>query len=267
MEKIAFIGAGNMAEALIRGIIRRQLVVSENIIAGEADPGRRQQIGEGLGISVTGDNREAISRAGIIILAVKPQALDQVLAEIAEEITPDQLLISILAGISTHRLEENLKAGVPVIRVMPNTPALVGAGVSVISPGRQAGEDAIATARAILEAVGEVWVMEEKMIDTVTAFSGSGPAYFFLFAEALIRGGEELGLPRREAERLATATLAGAGKLLKDSGRSAEELRRQVTSPGGTTEAAIAVFRQRGLEEIVKEAMTAACHRSKELGG
>ena len=267
MEKIAFIGAGNMAEALIRGIIRQQLVAPENIIAGEADPGRRQQIGEELGIQVTGDNREAISRAGIIILAVKPQALDLVLAEIAEEITPDQLLISILAGISTHQLENSLKAGVPVVRVMPNTPALVGAGVSVISPGHQAGEDAVATARAILEAVGEVWVLEEKMIDAVTALSGSGPAYFFLFVEALIRGGEELGLPRREAERLAGATLAGAGKLLKDSARSVEELRRQVTSPGGTTEAAIAVFRERGLEKIVKKAMTAACRRSKELGG
>ncbi len=137
----------------------------------------------------------------------------------------------------------------------------------MISPGRRAGEDALAAARTILSAVGEVRVMEEKMIDAVTALSGSGPAYFYLFVEALIRGGEELGLPRQEAERLAGETLAGAGKLLKDSGRTARELRRQVTSPGGTTEAAIAVFQERGLEETVRAAMEAACRRSKELGG
>ncbi len=267
MEKIAFIGAGNMAEALIRGLIRRRLVSPEDIIAGEANPDRRREVGKELGIRVTGDNREAVAGAGIVILAVKPQSLDPVLAEIAEAITADQLLISILAGISTRRLEAGLPAGVPVIRVMPNTPALVGAGVSVITPGRRAGEDALAAARAILAAVGEVRVLEEELIDAVTALSGSGPAYFFLFVESLIRGGEELGLPRGEAERLAGETLAGAGKLLKDSGRKARDLRRQVTSPGGTTEAAIAVFRERGLEEIVKEAMAAACRRSKELGG
>ncbi|MDP8237072.1 MAG: pyrroline-5-carboxylate reductase [Candidatus Erginobacter occultus] len=267
MEKIAFIGAGNMAEALIRGIIRDRLVAPEEIIAGEVNPGRREEVSRELGIRVTGDNREAVAGAGIVILAVKPQSLDPVLEKIAGEITGDQLVISILAGVSTRRIEERLGNEVPVIRVMPNTPALVGAGVSVISPGRRAGEDALATARTILGAVGEVRVLEEKMIDAVTALSGSGPAYFFLLVEAMIRAGEKLGLPREEAERLAGETLAGAGRLLKESGRTAEELRRQVTSPGGTTEAAVAVFRERGLEKIVIAALEAAARRSKELGG
>jgi len=267
MEKIAFIGAGNMAEALIRGMIRRRLLAPEDIIAGEANPGRREQVERELGIRVTADNREAVSAAGIIVLAVKPQSLDAVVEEIRGKITPDHLVISILAGISTRRLEKELGPGARVVRVMPNTPALVGAGISVICAGRRAGEDALAAARTILEAVGEVRVLEEESIDAVTALSGSGPAYFFLFVEAMIRAGEKLGLPAPEAERLAGSTLAGAGRLLAESGRPAGELRRQVTSPGGTTEAALKVFRERGLFEIVEEAMRAAAGRSKELGG
>jgi pyrroline-5-carboxylate reductase len=267
MEKIAFIGAGNMAEALIRGIVRQGLAAPEDIIAGEADPERRKKVSRELAIRVTGDNREAVALAGIVILAVKPQSLDRVVGEIGEAINPDQLVISILAGVSTRRLEEKLGSDVRVIRVMPNTPALVGAGVSVICAGSLAGEDDLAAARTILEAAGEVRVLEEELIDAVTALSGSGPAYLFLFIEAMIRAGEKLGLPRPEAEQLAKGTLAGAGRLLVESGRSAEELRRQVTSPGGTTGAALKVFEERGLEQIVEEAMGAAAARSKELGG
>ncbi len=267
MGKIAFIGAGNMAEALIRGIVRRKLAAPEEIIAGEIDPGRREKVQRELGIRVTGDNREAVSRAEIVILAVKPQSLDRVAGEIAGAITPGQLVISILAGISTRKLEDKLGDGARVVRVMPNTPALVGAGVSVICTGRKAGQDALADAGTILGAVGEVRVMGEELIDAVTALSGSGPAYLFLFVEAMARAGERLGLEREEAAKLAAATLAGAGRLLVESGRPAGELRRQVTSPGGTTEAALKVFEERGLEEIVEVAMRAAADRSKELGG
>lgn len=267
MAKIAFIGAGNMAEALIRGIVRRKLAAPEDVIAGEIDPGRREKARRELGIRVTADNREAVAAAGIVILAVKPQSLDAVAGEIAGAITPEHLVISILAGVSTKRLEEKLGAGVRVIRVMPNTPALVGAGISAVCAGSRAGEDSLAAARTILEAVGEVRFLGEGLIDAVTALSGSGPAYFFLFVEAMTRAGEKLGLPPREAESLAAATLAGAGKLLAESGRPAGELRRQVTSPGGTTEAALKIFQKRGLEEIVEEAMRAAAARSQELGG
>ncbi len=267
MAKIAFIGAGNMAEALIRGIVGRGLAAPEEIVAGEIDPGRREKAQRELGIRVIADNREAVAGADTVILAVKPQSLDAVVEEIAGAVAPGQLVISILAGISTRKLEDKLGAGVRVVRVMPNTPALVGAGVSVICAGSRAGEDALAAAGTILEAVGEVRVLDEELIDAVTALSGSGPAYLFLFVEAMARAGEKLGLAPAEAERLAKGTLAGAGQLLAESGRTAEELRRQVTSPGGTTEAALKVFGERGLAGIVEEAMRAAAGRSKELGG
>ncbi len=267
MEKIAFIGAGNMAEALIRGMISNRLVNPKEIIAGEIDAGRRGFLRRELGIRVTGDNREAVEGSGIVVLAVKPQDLETVLGEIGEGIGGGNLLISILAGVSTRRLEAELGPEVPVVRAMPNTPALVGAGVSVISPGRAAGEDALATARTILEAVGEVRVLEEELLDAVTALSGSGPAYLLLFIEAMARAGERMGLPREEAVSLAARTLSGTGRLLQTSGREAGELRRQVTSPGGTTEAALKVFEEQGLERIVAEAMAAARDRSGELGG
>lgn len=267
MEKIAFVGAGNMAEALIRGMIRNRLVSPEEIIAGEIDAGRREFLSRELGIRVTGNNREAVEGSGVVVLAVKPQDLETILGEIGEGIGGGHLVISILAGISTRRLEAGLGPEVPVVRVMPNTPALVGAGVSVVSAGKAAGEDALATARTILEAVGEVRVLEEELLDAVTALSGSGPAYLLLFIEAMARAGERLGLPREEAVSLAARTLSGTGRLLQASGREAGELRRQVTSPGGTTEAALKVFREYGLERIVAEAMDAARDRSRELGG
>ncbi len=266
MKKIAFIGAGNMGEALIRGILARDLFSPENILAADPDEKRRALIGRELGIGVTDSNRAAIEFAGIVLLAVKPQILDSVAAEISPLLTERHLLISILAGITTKRLEDRLGGKIPVVRVMPNTPSLVGAGIAAICAGRYAGPGALDSAEEILQAAGTVIRLPEELIDAVTAVSGSGPAYLFLFTEALARAGRKMGLSPEQADVLARKTVAGAGKLLEESGRSPEDLRRNVTSPGGTTEAAIRTFNRLGFDEVVEKAVEAAYRRAKELG-
>ncbi|MFH1038390.1 MAG: pyrroline-5-carboxylate reductase [PVC group bacterium] len=266
MKRIAFIGAGNMGEALIRGILAQGLFSPRNIMAADPDENRRGTVARDLGIRVTGSNREAAGFADIVLLAVKPQILDLVIEDISPVLTEKHLLISILAGVTTRRLEERLGGQIPVVRVMPNTPSLVGAGIAAICAGRYAGPGALDTAEEILKAAGTVIRLPEELIDAVTAVSGSGPAYIFLFTEALARAGRKLGLSREQADTLARKTVSGAGKLLEESGRSPEELRRNVTSPGGTTEAALQTFRRLGFDTVVEEAVAAACRRAKELG-
>ena len=266
MKKIAFIGAGNIGEALIRGIIADGLYPRDAIIAADPDERRRDEITRQLRIKVTVDNREAVHAADLVLLAVKPQILAPVLDEISGNLTEDHLLISILAGVSTRRLEERLAKKVPVVRVMPNTPALVRAGIAAICGGRYAGPDDLKAVESIMSAVGDVLKVPEELIDAITAVSGSGPAYIFLFTEALARAGEKLGLPREQADLLARKTVTGAGRLLEETDRSPGELRKNVTSPGGTTEAALRTFARLGFEEIMEEAVLAARDRARELG-
>ena len=266
MKRIAFIGAGKMGEALIRGIIADGLYPRDAIIAAEPDDERREMVKRELGINTTRDNREAIRGADIVCLAIKPQILDAVLEEISEDITEEQLLISILAGVPTRRIEDKPGKKIRVVRVMPNTPALAGAGIAAICPGRYAGSDNLRSVEEIMSAVGDVLRVPEELIDAITGVSGSGPAYFFLFTEALARAGRKIGLSREQADLLARKTLIGAGKLLEETGQSPEELRRNVTSRGGTTEAALKTFERLGFEEIVEKAVRAARDRARELG-
>ncbi len=265
-KTIAFIGAGNMAEALIRGLLAAKEVEPEQIIAADVRAERLSFFREMFHIRTAHNNTAAAQAADIILLAVKPQQMGAVLNEIKSN-ARGRLVVSIAAGISTDNIERGLGGKARVVRAMPNTPALVSAGAAALAKGAYATEEDLSVAEAILGAVGITARVEEKLIDAVTALSGSGPAYVFYVAEAMISAGIEAGLSKELAGKLTIQTILGASKLMVESGESAESLRRKVTSPGGTTEAALKVMNDRKLVEILIEAIKAASRRSKELSG
>jgi pyrroline-5-carboxylate reductase len=265
-RRIAFLGAGNMGRALIGGLLRSGRR-AEQLSVGEPMPAARATLARELGISALADNHEAIAGAEVVVLAVKPQGLAAVLAPLAAELTASRpLVISVAAGVRTTRLESWCGAGVPVVRAMPNRPALIGAGVSGLYAPPGVGASLRAAAEQVLRAVGEVvWVSAEDALDVVTALSGSGPAYFFLLAELMAEAGEELGLAPETAHRLAAATLHGAGLLARSGDCDLAQLRAGVSSPGGTTAAALATLEAANLRETVRAALGAAARRSREL--
>ena len=264
-KTIAFLGAGNMGEALIRGLLQAEVIQPSQIIASDVRVDRRDFLARTYGIRVVADNREAVQSADIVVLAVKPQQMNEVLAGVRPVVVNTQVFISIAAGVTTTRVERELGGKARVVRVMPNTPSLVGAGTAALAKGAQATDEDLVTAEAILGAVGITARVDEKLLDAVTALSGSGPAYIFRVTEALIKAGVTAGLDESLARTLAIQTVSGAGKLMAESGEAPAELRRKVTSPGGTTEAALKVMNDRKLEEILAEAMRAAEKRSREL--
>jgi pyrroline-5-carboxylate reductase len=264
---IAFIGAGNMGEALIRGLLAGRTAVPSQIIATDVRAERRDFLAKTFGVRAIDDNLSAVKAADIVVLAVKPQHVSEVLAGFKPAMSNRKLVISIAAGVTTARIERELGEGTRVMRVMPNTPALVGAGAAGVAKGAHATDDDLVTAESILGAVGICVRVEEKFIDAVTALSGSGPAYVFYVVEAMIKAGVAAGLEESLAKKLAIQTAYGAAKLLVESGEEPGSLRRKVTSPGGTTEAALKVMTQRELVEIFAEAMSAAEKRSRELSG
>jgi pyrroline-5-carboxylate reductase len=271
-KTIAFIGAGNMAEALIRGLIKAGIFSPQRIIATDVRADRLDFFRQNFGVRVTDNNVTAVAEANIVVLAVKPQHVSAVLAGVRGKMSADKLIISIAAGVPTARIESELapkNSGVDgkarVVRVMPNTPALAGAGASALAKGTHATEEDLGTAEAILGAVGITVRVEERFMDAVTALSGSGPAYVFYTTEAMIKAGVTAGLDEALAKKLAIQTVYGAAKLLVESGESPELLRRKVTSPGGTTEAALKVMSERKLMGIFAEAVKAAEKRSREL--
>lgn len=264
-ERIAFIGAGNMAEALVRGLIDSGRATPSLLTAADPSEERRALFLERYQVRSTGDNRSAVREADVVVLAVKPQAMNGVLDHLREAAHGEPLWISIAAGIPTGRIEARLGAAARVVRAMPNTPALVGAGVTAICPGAQAGADDLARAEQLLTAVGRVVRVPESCMNAVTALSGSGPAYVFHIAEAWLNAAREMGLPRETARILVEETLAGAARLLVESGAAPEELRRQVTSPGGTTEAALRVLETHATGAAFAAAISAAARRAQEL--
>jgi pyrroline-5-carboxylate reductase len=266
-KTIAFIGAGNMAEALIRGLLAGRTVAARQIIATDVRPERREFLTKTFGVRTMDDNLEAVKAADIVVLAVKPQQVDEVLLVFKWAMTDRKLVISIAAGVTTARIERALGERARVMRVMPNTPALVGAGAAGVAKGAHATNEDLAVTESILRAVGICVRVEEKFIDAVTALSGSGPAYVYYVTEAMIQAGVTAGLDRALAKKLAIQTVYGAAKLLVESAEEPESLRRKVTSPGGTTEAALKVMSGRKLAEIFAEAMKAAEKRSRELSG
>jgi pyrroline-5-carboxylate reductase len=265
-KKIAIIGGGKMGEVIASGIISASLTQPGKVTVTDIVPERLAHLKGKYSVATQEDNRKAVREADIVILAVKPQGMGDVLKEIADVIDRKKLVISIAAGISIGFIAERLKKGVPIVRVMPNTPALVGEGAAALAAGESASGADLATARTIFDALGLTVVVKEDLMDAVTGLSGSGPAYAFIIIDALSDGGVLMGLPRDVALKLAAQTLLGAAKLFLEGGKHPGELRDMVTSPGGTTIAGIHALERGGLRSALLHAVEAATLRSKELG-
>ncbi len=263
---IGFIGAGNMAEALIRGLIRGGHIVADRVHASGPRKERLDQLHVAYAIHVTTDNREVARTAGVVVLAVKPQIMDKVLVEIRDQLKPGTLVVSIAAGVDTEAIEGAVGEGVRVVRAMPNTPALVGAGATAISAGRHASESDLATAKALFDAVGITVTLDETHLDAVTGLSGSGPAYIFLILEALSDAGVKVGLSRRNAQKLAAQTVMGSAKMLLETDEHVGRLKDMVTSPGGTAIAGLHTLEEGGLRTTLINAVETATKRARELG-
>lgn len=264
--QLGFVGAGNMAEALARGILGAKLLEARQMIAADPSDLRRGLFEDELKVPTTADNAAVIEQAPVVVIAVKPQVFDKAVAPLGSLFGPKKLLISICAGLSTKHIEETVAPGTRVVRTMPNTPMLVRRGMSAVCAGAHAKPADVAKAQRLLRAAGQVIRVPEDLMDAVTAVSGSGPAYFFYFTELLAAAGVKAGLPEDDARLLARVTFEGAAKLLAESADGPAELRRRVTSPGGTTEAAIKAFDALGLAKIVAAAVEAARDRGRELG-
>jgi len=263
---IGFIGAGNMAEALIRGLIRGGHIAADRVHASGPRRERLDELRVAYAIHVTTDNREVARTAGVVVLAVKPQIMDKVLIEIGDQLKPGTLVVSIAAGVDTEAIESAVAEGVRVVRAMPNTPALVGAGATAISAGRHASQNDLATAKALFDAVGITVTLDETHLDAVTGLSGSGPAYIFLILEALSDAGVKVGLSRRNAQKLAAQTVMGSAKMLLETDEHVGRLKDMVTSPGGTAIAGLHTLEEGGLRTTLINAVETATKRARELG-
>jgi pyrroline-5-carboxylate reductase len=264
-RKIAVIGAGHMARALIGGMIRGKLTAAKNITATRRDESALASLKKQWGVSVSTDNAKAVAAADVVILAVKPQVSKAVLAELSTAARKDQLFISVMAGITTETINKRLKTACPVVRAMPNTPCLVDAGATAICGGAHAGEKDLALAQTIFDSVGICAVLPETAMDAVTGLSGSGPVYLYMVIEAMIDGGVKMGIPRAVAAKLAAQTVFGAAKLVIESGKHPAILRDEVTTPGGTAINAIHTLEAKGLRSVLIDAVVTASLRSQEL--
>lgn len=264
-RKIGFIGGGNMAEALIKGLISGG-VPARDLLVAEPLSSRRLFLQERLSVSVTTDNDVVVGECDAVLLCIKPQLAQQVLTELGKAVRFDQLLISIVAGMKTAAIEEILGGSPRVVRVMPNTPALVMEAASALCGGAHATSEDLSLARHILEMVGKCWMVEEKLLDAVTGLSGSGPAYVLTFIEALSDAGVKNGLSREVATGLAAQTVFGTAKLLLETHEHPAVLRDKVTSPGGTTIAGLSALEKEGFRSAVIGGVDTATSRSQELG-
>jgi pyrroline-5-carboxylate reductase len=265
-ENIGIIGAGKIGSAIARGIIGAELVSKDQLMASDISDELRQSIARELGIRVTPDNGELCDFANIVILAVKPQIVDGVVKEASKKLGNTKLLVSVAAGVPLSRLENHSAQGARVVRVMPNIPCVVGAGASGYAGGSHATPEDMETVGLILNSFGIAAAVEEQYLDAVTGLSGSGPAYVFLFMEALADGGVQMGLSREVSLKLALQTVYGSARMALDSDKHLAELRDQVTSPGGTTIAGIYALERKGFRGAVMEAVANATQRSLELG-
>ncbi len=267
--KIGFVGAGNMAEGIIKGLIVSGTVKPADIIVSDIRKDRLTKLKKIYGVRLAVSNEELVNSSEVVILAIKPKDIDSVSMAL-KNLKPDSMILSILAGISTSHIEKLAAGGikgkkVPVIRVMPNMPAMMLAGVSGISKGKYAKKGHYKKAEVIFKAVGEVTKVAEQLMDAVTAISGSGPAYLFLFAEAFLEAAIKIGMDAKTAKILVYNTLSGGAKLMSASKDTPAMLRQKVTSPNGTTAAALAVFESRDFKKIVLHAVEAAKKRSEEM--
>jgi pyrroline-5-carboxylate reductase len=264
-KKLGFIGAGNMGEALVKGLIASKAAKPSQVLVSARRPERVQELERIYGVRGA-SNAEVARESDVLVLAVKPQILDQVLRDIAPEVPRDRLVISVAAGVPIAAIERRLQPPLRIVRAMPNTPATVGAGATAIALGEHATEADLATAKTIFDSVGLTVVLDEYQLDAVTGLSGSGPAYIFLIIEALADAGVKVGLARRSAMQLAAQTVLGSAKLLIESGQHPGLLKDGVTSPGGTAIAGLHTLEAGGLRNVLMNAVEVATQRSKELG-
>jgi len=263
--KLGFIGVGNMGSAIVTGVLKNELLTPQNIVITDIDKERIASLNEQFGVIVVDGISELIDKVDAILYAAKPQDVPKIFPEISTAISPNQWLISIAAGVKTGTLEEYLPENIPVVRVMPSITASVGEGAAAICGGKYATAEHIAITQQICNAVGKALVMEEKLLDAVTGLSGSGPAFVFLFIEALADAGVQVGLSRQDATTLAVQTVLGASKMVEQTGEHTTILKNKVTSPGGTTAAGLYELESGGLKVAIANAVIAATKRSTEL--
>jgi pyrroline-5-carboxylate reductase len=262
--KIAVIGAGNMGGAIVRGLVEKS-VYPQNIRIWDVDRKKLEALRREAHVKPAASGRQCVSLADAVLLAVKPNLIAEVSAEISTGIQPDAVVVSIAAGVPIAKIESYFKKPVPIVRAMPNMPALLGAGMSAFSVGRHAGPKHRKIAEGVLSSIGEAVQVPERMLDLVTAVSGSGPAYFFLLAEKMIEAAHELGMKADVAKRLVYQTAYGAGRILAEDPEDPDVLIGRVASKGGTTEAALKAFRRAGFGKVVHDAVKAAHRRAKEI--
>jgi pyrroline-5-carboxylate reductase len=265
-RRIGLVGAGNMATALARGLLASGAVEPSGVRASDVDPARLRELAERHRITVHGSNRELVAWADLIVLAIKPQVIDGVLADLADSVNGGTLVVSIAAGVPLPVIEALLPPGTHTVRAMPNTAAMALAGATAVAPGTHASADDLETAKALFEAVGRVVVLDEGLLDAVTGLSGSGPAYVMLAIEALADGGVKMGIPREAALTLAAQTVYGSAKHQLETGEHPARLREAVTSPGGTTSAGLHALEAGKLRATLIDAVERATLRSRELG-
>jgi len=266
-KTVAIIGGGKMGSILARGMIDRKIFPAKNVIVTDIDPARLDDLRSSLKVQVSAANKQAVKDADIVILAVKPQNIQETLKGIRSAVNQSKLLISILAGVPTSVIEKALSKRPRVLRVMPNVNAMAGEGAAAVASGHFAKKDDVQYALAILNAVGLAVEVDEKLMDAVTALSGSGPAYCFVIIESLTDAGVHLGLARDLAEKLAIQTVLGSARLCLEGRQHPAQLKNMVTSPGGTTAAGLKVLEERNIRATLMAAVEAAAKRSQELAG
>jgi pyrroline-5-carboxylate reductase len=264
-KKLGFIGGGNMAAALVKGLLHAKVPPTE-IMVSDVKTDRLAMLSEAHGVKTTTDNHELVRSCDVIVLSVKPQVIDKVLGAIANDVKPTHLVVSVAAGVPVSAMESRLPEGTRVVRSMPNTPATALAGATAIAAGTHATEADLETAHALFAAVGRVVTLDETLLDAVTGLSGSGPAYVMLMIEALADGGVKVGLHRDTALLLAAQTVYGSAKLLLETGEHPGRLKDMVTSPGGTAIAGLHTLESGGLRRTLIDAVEAATNRSATLG-
>ncbi|MFK7986993.1 MAG: pyrroline-5-carboxylate reductase [Sandaracinaceae bacterium] len=265
-RKIAFVGAGNMAGAIIKGLVQGGSCEADAVWAVDIRPARLEELTETHGVRTGADLEEACRWADVVVLSTKPQSFDRVLPAVGAVVDAETLVVSVAAGVTVAAIERHLPPGCPVVRTMPNTPALVQAGATAIAAGTHASADDVAVVQRVFDSVGITVVLEEALLDAVTGLSGSGPAYLFLIIEALSDAGVKVGLHRQAAQTLAAQTVLGSAQLLLDTGEHPGRLKDMVTSPGGTAIAGLHTLEAGGLRTTLINAVEAATGRSKELG-
>ena len=266
-KRIAFIGAGNMASAIIRGIISQGLFLGDQIMVSAPSQSSRDRMAADFGVETTADNCQAAAFGRVLVLAVKPKVLDEVILQIRDALAEDTLIISIVAGKSLKTLEGAFGRPVRLVRVMPNTPAMVGEAMSALTPNGELSKEDMALAVRLFEALGRAEVVPENLMDAVTGLSGSSPAYIYMLIEAMADAGVASGLPRSQAYTFAAQAVLGSAKMVLETGLVPGQLKDQVTSPGGTTIAGLKALEEGGFRGLVMDGILAAVKKSEEMKG